>query len=146
MANKFNANKDKKSGYDSKVEKFIAEQFGKFIEIGVITGFQRCRWHFEIIPELSHINEYDEEYFTPKRHERRVRHVVKKVVDEHAASYTPDFIFYDNETNEWVALEIKSFITMSQSDYKIRRKLFKHIIAKHNAKGRSQWRFDEIRM
>lgn len=142
--NKFNA---KKTGtYDSKVEKFVADKFGLFVKAGLISQFQRCRWHFLIIPELSHVEEYDEEYITPKKKEKRIRHVVKKVVDEQAARYTPDFIFFDNETNEWVALEVKSFITAKQADYPLRRKLFKHAIAKHNAKGRSKWRFDEINM
>lgn len=142
--NKFNA---KKTGtYDSKVEKFVADKFSIFIKAGLISHFQRCRWHFLIIPELYHIEEYDEEYVTPKKKIKKVRHVVKKVPDEHKATYQPDFIFKDNETKEWVALEVKSFITMKQADYPLRRKLFRHAIAKHNAKGRSQWRFDEIKM
>lgn len=142
--NKFHA---KKTGtYDSKVEKFVADKFSIFMKSGLISNFQRCRWHFVIIPELSHIERYDEEYVTPKKQEKKVRHIVKKVVDEHKAVYTPDFIYFDNETNEWVALEVKSFITMKQADYSLRKKLMKHVIAKHNAKGRSQWRFDEIKM
>ena len=144
MANKFNA---KKSGsYDSKVEKFVADKFGMFVKAGLISSFQRCRWHFLIIPELSHVDEYDEEYVTPKKQEKRTRHIVRKVVEEQAARYTPDFVYKDLETGEWVALEVKSFITMKQADYPLRRKLFKHAIARHNAKGRSKWRFDEIKM
>jgi len=142
--NKFHA---KKTGtYDSKIEKFIADKFSIFVESGQISHFQRCRWHFTIIPELSHVERYDIEYITPKKQEKRIKHVVKKVVEEKKASYTPDFIFKDNQTNEWVALEIKSFITMKQADYPLRRKLFRHIIAKHNARGHSKWRFDEINM
>lgn len=142
--NKFHA---KKTGtYDSKVEKFVADKFSIFMKSGLISNFQRCRWHFVIIPELSHIERYDLEYVTPKKQEKKVKHVVKKVVDEQSACYTPDFLFFDHETNEWVALEVKSFITMKQADYSLRRKLMKHVIAKHNAKGRSQWRFDEIKM
>lgn len=142
--NKFHA---KKTGtYDSKVEKFVADKFSTFMKSGLISNFQRCRWHFVIIPELSHVERYDEEYVTPKKQEKKVRHIVKKIVDEQKAVYTPDFIYFDNETNEWVALEIKSFITARQADYPLRRKLFRHAIAIHNARGRSQWRFDEIKM
>lgn len=142
--NKFNAHKT--GSYDSKVEKYVADLYSNFIRSGLITHFQRCRWHFLIIPELSHVEEYDEQYLTPKKKERRTRHVVKKVVVEKPAHYTPDFIYHDNETNEWVALEVKSFITMKQADYPLRRKLFRHAIARHNAKVRSQWRFEEIKM
>lgn len=142
--NKFNAHKT--GSYDSKVEKYVADFYSNFIRSGLISHFQRCRWHFLIIPELSHIEEYDEQYITAKRKEPRTRHVIKKVVVEKPAHYTPDFIYYDNETHEWVALEVKSFITMKQADYPLRRKLFRHAIASHNAKGRSQWRFEEIKM
>ena len=142
--NKFHA--QKAGAYDSKVEKFVADKFSIFIKAGLVSHFKRCRWHFVIIPELSHVEKYDVEYTTPKKHEKKVKHIVKKVIDEQAARYTPDFIYFDNETHEWVALEVKSFITMKQADYPLRRKLFRHAITMHNAKGRSQWRFDEIKM
>ena len=51
--NKFNAHKT--GSYDSKVEKYVADFYSNFIRSGLITHFQRCRWHFLIIPELSHI-------------------------------------------------------------------------------------------
>lgn len=140
--NKFNA---KKSGqYDSKVEKMVAQKFKIMQNHGLISGFRRCNFHFQIIPELSHIEEYDEEYITPKKQERKTRHILKKVVNERAANYTPDFLYFDNENREYVALEVKSYITKRQADYPLRRKLFKHKIAKHNSKCRSVWRFEEI--
>ena len=142
MFNKFNA---KKSGsYDSKVEKVIESKYGVLEEAGLISGFHRNNRHFLIIPEISEYISYDEKYVTKKKRIEKVRHVEKKVVDEQAAHYTPDFIFYDCETKEYVMLEVKSYITKKMNDYKLRRKLMKHIIRDHNMKGHGQWRFDEI--
>jgi hypothetical protein len=140
--NKFGATKV--GSYDSKAEKFVADKFGLLEKAGLIWGLRRCDTHFLIIPEISHIKEYDEVYFTPKQGIRKVRHIEKKVTEEKAAHYTPDFLYYDNETSEYVMLEVKSFITKRQLDYPLRRKLMKHIINEHNAKGRGQWRFEEI--
>lgn len=140
--NKFGA--QKVGSYDSKAEKFVAEKYGVLEKAGLIRSLRRCDTHFLIIPEISHIKEYDEVYYTPKQGIRRVRHIVKKIVDEKEARYTPDFFYYDCETSEYVMLEVKSFITKRQADYPLRRKLMKHIINKHNAKGRSQWRFEEV--
>ena len=140
--NKFGATKV--GSYDSKAEKVVAEKFGLLEKAGLIWGLRRCDTHFLIIPEISHIKEYDEAYYTPKQSIRKVRHIVKKVVEEKEARYTPDFFYYDCETNEYVMLEVKSFITKRQADYPLRRKLIKHIIKDHNAKGRGQWRFEEI--
>ena len=140
--NKFNA---KKSGsYDSKLEILIEDKFGLFVKAGLISCMRRCHFHFLIIPEISYIEEYDKEYVTPKKGVKKVKHIVKKVTDEKAAHYTPDFLYYDNETSEYVMLEVKSYITKKQQDYNLRRKLMKHIINEHNAKGRGQWRFEEI--
>lgn len=140
--NKFGATKV--GSYDSKAEKVVAEKFGLLEKAGLIRGLRRCDIHFLIIPEISHIKEYDEVYYTPKQSIRKVRHIVKKVTEEKEARYTPDFFYFDCETNEYVMLEVKSFITKRQADYPLRRKLMKHIINEHNAKGRGQWRFEEI--
>ncbi len=140
--NKFGATKV--GSYDSKAEKYVAEKFGLLEKAGLIWGLRRCEVHFLIIPEISHIEIYDREYFTPKQKIRKVKHVEKKVIEEKAAHYTPDFLYYDCETSEYVMLEVKSFITKRQLDYPLRRKLIKHIINEHNAKGRGQWRFEEI--
>ena len=142
--NKFGA--QKVGSFDSKAEKVVAEKFGLLEKAGLIWGLRRCEVHFLIIPEISHIEEYDKEYVTPKKGIKKVKHIVKKVTDETAAHYTPDFLYYDNETSEYVMLEVKSFITKRQLDYPLRRKLIKHIIKVHNAKGRGQWRFEEIEM
>lgn len=142
--NKFGAQKI--GSFDSKAEKVVAEKIGILEEAGLVRGLRRCGSHFLIIPEISHIEEYDEEYFTPKQGIRKVRHIVKKIVDEKEARYTPDFFYYDCETEEYVMLEVKSFITKRQHDYPLRRKLMKHIINKHNSKGRGRWRFEEIEM
>lgn len=140
--NKFGATKV--GSFDSKAEKVVAEKFGLLEKAGLIWGLRRCDIHFLIIPEISHIEEYDKEYVTPKQGIKKVKHIEKKVVDEKAAHYTPDFFYFDCETNEYVMLEVKSFITKRQADYPLRRKLMKHIINEHNAKGRGQWRFEEI--
>lgn len=140
--NKFGA--QKVGSYDSKAEKFVAEKYGILEKAGLIWGLRRCDTHFLIIPEIFHIKEYDEVYFTPKQGIKKVRHIEKKIVDEKEARYTPDFFYFDCETNEYVMLEVKSFITRKQHDYPLRRKLMKHIINKHNAKGRGQWRFEEV--
>lgn len=140
--NKFGA---KKTGsFDSKAEKVVSEKFGLLEKAGLIRGLRRCGFHFLIIPEISHTDSYDEVYRTKKMGIEKVRHIEKKVVDEKAARYTPDFLYYDCETSEYVMLEVKSFITKRQQDYPLRRKLMKHIIRRHNAKGRGRWRFEEI--
>ena len=140
--NKFGARKV--GGFDSKAEKVVSEKFGLLQRAGLIRGLRRCGLHFLIIPEISHVEVYDEHYRTPKQGIERVRHVEKKVTEEKAAHYTPDFLYYDCETLEYVMLEVKSFITKRQADYPLRRKLIKHVIREHNAKGRGRWRFEEI--
>lgn len=134
--NKFGAQKE--GSYDSKVEKMVAQKFGVLEEAGMIRGLHRSNDHFLIIPELSHT------VIIEKQLKTKVKKIEKKVVEEREARYTPDFIYFDCETNEYVMLEVKSFITKKQHDYPLRRKLMKHIIRKHNDKGRSQWRFEEI--
>ena len=134
--NKFGATKV--GSFDSKAEKVVAEKFGLLEKAGLIWGLRRCDIHFLIIPELSHIEVIEKQLKT------KVKRIEKKVVDERAAYYTPDFFYFDCETNEYVMLEVKSFITKRQHDYPLRRKLMKHIIKVHNAKGRGQWRFEEI--
>ena len=134
--NKFGAKKQ--GGFDSKAERFIAQKYGVLEKAGLIRGLRRCDTHFLIIPEISHYEVIEKQLKT------KVKRIEKKVVDEREARYTPDFFYYDCETNEYVMLEVKSFITKKQHDYPLRRKLMKHIIRDHNAKGRGQWRFEEI--
>ena len=134
--NKFGATKV--GSYDSKAEKFVAEKYGILEKAGLIWGLRRCEVHFLIIPEISHIE------VIKKQLKTKVKRIEKKVTEEKAAHYTPDFFYYDCETNEYVMLEVKSFITKKQQDYPLRRKLMKHIIREHNAKGRGQWRFEEV--
>ena len=136
--NKFGAKKE--GAYDSKVEKVVEQKFGVLQEAGLIRGLHRNNYHFLIIPEISDI------VIVEKQLKTKVKRIEKKVIDEKAAHYTPDFIYYDCETNEYVMLEVKSFITMKQQDYNLRRKLMKHIIRQHNMLGRSQWRFEEIKV
>ena len=140
--NKFGATKV--GSYDSKAEKVVAEKYGLLERAGLIYGLRRCDYHFLIIPEISHIEVYDKHYKTKAKGIEKVKRVEKKVIEEKAAHYTPDFLYYDCETSEYVMLEVKSFITKRQADYPLRRKLMKHIIIKHNAKGRGRWRFEEI--
>jgi len=140
--NKFGATKV--GSYDSKAEKVVSEKFGVLEDAGLIWGLRRCDFHFLIIPELSHTEVTDKRYITPKKGIEKVKRVEKKVVEEKEARYTPDFLYYDCETDEYVMLEVKSFITKRQHDYPLRRKLIKHIMKRHNAKGRGQWRFEEI--
>lgn len=134
--NKFGATKV--GSYDSKAEKFVAEKYGILEKAGLIWGLRRCEVHFLIIPEISHIE------VIKKQLKTKVKRIEKKVTEEKAAHYTPDFFYFDCETNEYVMLEVKSFITKKQQDYPLRRKLMKHIIREHNAKGRGQWRFEEV--
>lgn len=134
--NKFGATKV--GSYDSKAEKFVAEKYGILEKAGLICGLRRCEVHFLIIPEISHIE------VIKKQLKTKVKRIEKKVTEEKAAHYTPDFFYFDCETNEYVMLEVKSFITKKQQDYPLRRKLMKHIIREHNAKGRGQWRFEEV--
>lgn len=134
--NKFGACKE--GGFDSKAEKVVAEKFGMLEKAGLIRGLRRCAVHFLIIPEISHTE------VIYKQLKTKVKRIEKKVIEEKEARYTPDFFYYDCETSEYVMLEVKSFITKRQADYPLRRKLMKHIINEHNAKGRGQWRFEEI--
>lgn len=136
MANKFGAKKQ--GSYDSKIEKIVEEKYGVLQNAGLIRGLHRCSKHFLIIPEMSEIVVIEKQLKT------KVKRIEKKVIEEKEARYTPDFIYFDCETNEYVMLEIKSFITMRQTDYPLRRKLMKHIIREHNMKGHGQWRFEEI--
>lgn len=135
-ANKFGAKKQ--GGFDSKAEIFVAQKYGVLEEAGLIWGLRRCDTHFLIIPEISHVEVIQKQLKT------KVKRIEKKVVDERESRYTPDFFYFDCETNEYVMLEVKSFITKKQHDYPLRRKLMKHIIRQHNAKGRGQWRFEEV--
>lgn len=136
MANKFGA--QKQGSYDSKIEKVIEGKYGVLQNAGLIRGLHRNSRHFLIIPEIS------DTVIVEKQLKTKVKRIEKKIVEEKESRYTPDFIFYDCETKEYVMLEIKSFITKRQTDYPLRRKLMKHIIRDHNMKGRGQWRFDEI--
>lgn len=140
--NKFGATKV--GSYDSKAEKVVAEKYGLLERAGLIYGLRRCDYHFLIIPEISHIEVYDKHYKTKAKGIEKVKRVEKKITEEKAAHYTPDFLYYDCETSEYVMLEVKSFITKRQHDYPLRRKLMKHIMKQHNAKGRGRWRFEEI--
>ena len=140
--NKFGATKV--GSYDSKAEKVVAEKYGLLERAGLIYGLRRCDYHFLIIPEISHIEVYDKHYKTKAKGIEKVKRVEKKITEEKAAHYTPDFLYYDCETSEYVMLEVKSFITKRQHDYPLRRKLMKHIMKQHNAKGRGKWRFEEI--
>jgi len=134
--NKFGAKKQ--GGYDSKIEKVIEDKYGVLEKAGLIRGLHRNNRHFIIIPEIS------EHVVVEKQLKTKVKRIDKKIIEEKEARYTPDFLFFDCETQEYVMLEIKSFITKRQTDYPLRRKLMKHIIRQHNMKGRGQWRFDEI--
>ena len=136
--NKFGAKKQ--GAYDSKIERVVEQKYGLLQKAGMISGLRRCNFHFLIIPELSEVVTIEKQLKT------KVKIIEKKVVEEKAAHYTPDFLYYDCETGEYVMLEVKSFITMKQQDYTLRRKLIKHIIRKHNSLGRGQWRFEEIKV
>ena len=133
--NKFGA--QKVGSFDSKAEKVVAEKFGLLEKAGLIWGLRRCDTHFLIIPEISHIEVIEKQLKT------KVKRIEKKVIDERAAYYTPDFFYFDCETNEYVMLEVKSFITKRQHDYPLRRKLMKIAIRKHNL-HKCRWRFEEI--
>ena len=136
--NKFGA--QKQGSYDSKIERVVEQKYGLLQKAGMISGLRRCNFHFLIIPELSEVVTIEKQLKT------KVKVIEKKVVEEKAAHYTPDFLYYDCETGEYVMLEVKSFITMKQQDYTLRRKLIKHVIRKHNSLGRGQWRFEEIKV
>ena len=136
--NKFGA--QKQGSYDSKIERVVEQKYGLLQKAGMISGLRRCNFHFLIIPELSEVVTIEKQLKT------KVKIIEKKVVEEKAAHYTPDFLYYDCETGEYVMLEVKSFITMKQQDYTLRRKLIKHVIRKHNSLGRGQWRFEEIKV
>lgn len=68
-------------------------------------------------------------------------------VDEMAAHYTPDFVYIDNTTGNYIMLEVKSFATANLADYILRRKLIKRIIKSHNAiRPNGQWEFRELKV
>lgn len=136
--NKFGA--QKQGSYDSKIERVVEQKYGLLQKAGLIRGLRRCNYHFLIIPEIADF------VIEEKQLKTKVKRIERKITDEKAAHYTPDFIYYDCETDEYVMLEVKSFITMKQQDYTLRRKLMKHIIRQHNMLGRGQWRFEEIKV
>lgn len=138
MTNKFHA--EKGGGYDSKVERFVHRKFELLQRAGLISGLRRNTHHFLIIPAIT---ETTTEY---RQLKTKAKQIVKTKVLEKAAHYSPDFLYYDEETKEYVSLEIKSFITKKQHDYPLRRKLFKWIIKRHNEAGKKPWRFEEIEM
>lgn len=136
--NKYHAKKH--GSYDSKIER-IAEQKYRFLEkAGLISGFHRNFHSFQIIPPII------EEYVEEVRLKTKIKKVIKRKTIEKAAHYKCDFVFFDEETKEYVALELKSWATKQEHSYPLRRKLFKWIIKRHNEKGKKPWRFDEIEM
>lgn len=69
--------------------------------------------------------------------------IVEKV-DEKAAYYTCDFVYYDNITNYYVMEELKSIATKNlDHSYPLRRKLIKKKIELHNKK-KNNWIFNEV--
>lgn len=138
MANKFGAKKS--GGYDSKVERVVEQKYRLLEKAGLISGLRRNTHSFLIIPPIV---EETEEVVQLKTKTKRV---VKRKVIEKAAHYKSDFLYFDEETKEYVMLEIKSFITKQEHSYPLRRKLMKWIIKRHNESGKKPWRFEEIEM
>lgn len=100
--------------------------------IGVISDLQQ-QVRFEIIPKLVKLVTV---------HLKTKTKTVERV-DEKAAHYTADFTYYKD--GQYVIEEIKSEGTMLARDYPLRKKLIKHIIAKHNQEaGFEDWVFNEI--
>lgn len=136
MTNKYGAKKG--GGYDSKVERMVEQKYRLLEKSGLISCLRRNFHSFLIIPPIM------EEYAEEIRLKTKVKQVVKRKVIEKAAHYKPDFLYFDCETNEYVALELKSFITKKEHSYPLRRKLFRWIIKRHNDSGKKPWRFEEI--
>lgn len=102
-------------------------------DIGVISDLQR-QVEFEIIPKLTKIVEV--QLKTKVRYEERV--------DERPAHYTADFCYRDSD-DKYIIEDLKSKYTQTLADYKLRKKLMKHIIAKHNKDvGFDDWEFKEV--
>ena len=134
--NKFHA--ERHGGFDSKIERMVKGKYDMMQKAGLISGFRRCNWSFLIIPPIY-------EYTIEKKQlKTKVKTIEHRKVCEREARYTPDFLYKDEETGEYVAVEVKSYITKKLADYPLRRKLFKWRLIDHNARGRSQWRFEEI--
>lgn len=136
MANKFGAKRS--GGYDSKAERVVEQKYRLLEKAGLISGLRRNTRSFLIIPAIT------ETYVEEKQLKTKVKRIVKVRTIEKAAHYTPDFIYFDEETGEYSMLEIKSFITKQEHSYPLRRKLMKWIIKEHNDKGKCPWRFEEI--
>ena len=134
--NKFHA--ERSGGYDSKVERMVKSKYEAMQKAGLISGFRRCTLSFLIIPPIY---EYTIEH---KQLKTKVKTIEHRKTIEREARYTPDFLYKDEETGEYVAVEVKSFITKKLADYPLRRKLFRWKMLDHNGKGRSQWRFEEV--
>lgn len=135
--NKFNA---KQNGiFDSKAEIAVGSQLELYQREGLISGLRRNKFQFLVIEAITHTVTIEKQLKT------KVKHIKKVVVEERAAYYTPDFLYYDNETHEYIACEVKSAITKKEKDYILRRKLFKWKILHHNErKGRKPWKFIEV--
>ena len=119
--------------FDSKAEyeRFLVLKHQE--DIGVISDLQR-QVEFEIIPKLVKIVD------VPLK--TKVKQVER--VEERPAHYTADFCYRDKD-NKYIIEDLKSKYTQSLADYKLRKKLMKHIIAKHNKEvGFDDWEFKEV--
>lgn len=104
-------------------------------DIGVISDLQR-QVEFEIIPKLMKT--------TPVQLKTKTKYVEK--VDERAAHYTADFVYYNSE-GQCVISECKGGggVLQNLADYVLRRKLIKQLIKKHNdLMGHEDWVFEEF--
>lgn len=133
MAQKYFAHKIKNvfGTFDSKQEYETFLQLRHQQDIGVISGLERQK-EFEIIPKLTKL--------VNVQLKTKVKYVER--VDEQAAHYTPDFCYWKD--GKYIIHEVKSKGTMLARDYPLRKKLIKHLIAKHNKKvGYEDWIFVE---
>lgn len=116
---------DSKSEYERYLILLQKQKEGKIRELE--------RQHtFEILPKLMRA-----ETIQLKTKTKTVQRV-----EESAVHYTPDFTYYEGDV--WVIEEVKSDGTMMARDYPLRRKLMKHLIAKHNETSEDKWLFREI--
>ena len=120
--------------FDSKREWERFQELKLELKAGYIQCLHR-QVSFEILPQML--------FEVRKQLKTKVK--IEYRVDEKAKHYTPDFVYYDTQSNVYVMEEVKSFITAKARDYNLRRHLIKLIIKKHNKNRKTQWVFKEIK-
>ena len=119
--------------FDSKAEYRRYIQLKQMEDSGIIFNL-KTQVEFEVLPKLMKT--------IPVRLKTKVKYIQR--VDERPIRYTADFCYTDRD-GKYIIEEVKSYGTLMVRDYPLRRKLIKHLIARHNSNpDNTVWVFNEI--